>query len=230
VGLALEVGILADLNKNDAEGFEYHAGAISRLNGFLASCGLPQHSEPTECEVWSGEMLGYSGLHDLRRLAAHFDCQRTLPPPSNGESSEDSTLAAYFAAVEKKRPTLVSRLFRSGPTFRREFDHLIVHSDAEGYYLPHEFEGVLFPPSALQIPGGMVGSVPRLLRELDRLAELLEIPAHLSDGADELWEAADAPSANGDTWKRYGRESFGCVMLREACRRAMSTGAILVFC
>jgi hypothetical protein len=228
--LALEVGILADLKDNDPDGFEYHAGAISRVNTFLASRGLRQHSEPASCEVWSGEMLGYSGLHDLRRLAAHVDSKGGLPEPSTGDSSEDETLAAYFASVEGKRPPLISRLLRSGPSFRRGFDHLIVHSDAEGYYLPFEVDEVLFPPEASQIPGGMVGSAPKLLAELNRLAELLEIPSDLKEDADELWEAADTPSSGGGRWRRYGRESFGCVTLREGCRKAISAGALLVFC
>ena len=53
---------------------------MERLNGFLTSRGLPQHVEPQDCEVWSGEMIGYSGLHDLRRLAAHWDSGERLPP------------------------------------------------------------------------------------------------------------------------------------------------------
>lgn len=94
---------------------------------------------------------------------------------------------------------MLARLFGSAPEFRREFDHLIVHSDAQGYYLPIEFDEVLFPPSDLAIPGGMVGSAQRL------------------------------PIPDGETWQRYGRESFGCVALREGCRIAIASGAALAF-
>jgi hypothetical protein len=81
MGLALEVGILADLKEADPEGFEYHAAALARLNRFLESRELPPHCEPDDCEVWSGETIGYSGLHDLRRLAAYLDCDAPLPTP-----------------------------------------------------------------------------------------------------------------------------------------------------
>jgi hypothetical protein len=115
------------------------------------------------------------------------------------------------------------------PKFRRGFDHLIVHRDAEGYYLPFDFDEVLFPPGTLEIPGGMIGSASRLLAEIERLAQVLAIPVDTTADSEKLWQVADEPLPEGDLWQRYGRESFGCVMLREACRKAIAAGAALVF-
>lgn len=76
-------------------------------------------------------------------------------------------------------------------------------------YSPFAFDEVLFPPEDLEIPRGTVGSAPRLLAELDRLAAVLAIPDSLTAEWEELWEASDAPLPDGDTWQRYGRESSG---------------------
>src|SRR5688572_505740 len=67
MGLSLEVGILADLKEHDPEGAQQFREEFETLNRFLASEGLPPHHEPESCEVWSGDMWGYSGLHYLRR-------------------------------------------------------------------------------------------------------------------------------------------------------------------
>ena len=71
MGLGLEVGILADLRENDEEGYEYFRSQLDALNSCLQQANIPDHAEPEDCEVWSGEMFGYSGLHYLRRFAAH---------------------------------------------------------------------------------------------------------------------------------------------------------------
>jgi len=229
MGLNLEVGMLADLRENDEEGFEYHRVALEQLSSFLVDRGLPAHHEPLDCEVWSGDMIGYSGLHDVRRIAAYLDAGKPLPSPSSKNSAQDPCLEAYYASVVRGSPSMLARLFGRSPRFRHQFDHLIVHSDAEGYYLPTDFDEVLFPPADLEVPGGMVGSAQRLLAELDRIANALEIPPTLSDSSEELWEAADSPVMTGKVWQRYGRESYGCVVLREGCRRAITSGAALVF-
>jgi len=229
VGLDLSVGIIADLRASDpegAEGFEEYFSFVSLL---LKEEGLPQHVEPTECEVWGSQMFGYSGLHYLRRIAAHLDAGLPLPPPGNDQSSADPTLQAYFGDVLGKKQGFVQRLFKTYPRFARSFDHLIVHSDAEGFYLPQDFPRVLFADEK-KLPGGMLGSAPKLLAELDRLAEVLGVPEGLHSQSEELWEAADSQGEGDERWKRYGIESYSCVVLREACRKSLASGAAIVFC
>jgi hypothetical protein len=229
VGLSLSVGIVADLKANDPEGAEDFDEYFSFVGLLLKEAGLPQHVEPVECEVWDADMFGYSGLHYLRRIAAHMDAGLPLPPPGDDKSSDDPLLVAYFADVLGQKSGLVQRLFNRQPRFARSFDHLIVHSDAEGFYLPQDFPRVLFADDN-KLPGGMLGSAPRLLAELERLAEVLGVPESLHFQSEELWEAADSQGEGDALWERYGIESYSCVVLREACRRSLASGAAIVFC
>lgn len=228
VGLALSVGLLADLKENDAEGYDMFCEYFDGVNRLLAAHSLPSHTEPQEAEPWSAQMYGYSGLHCLRRLAAYLDSGIDLPQPADRNSSQDPRLEAYFGDVTGQSSGWLKRLVHR-PTFRREFDHLIVHSDAEGFYLPQDFRHVLFASGNAQIPGGMVGSTPRLLSECERLARVLEIPAHLTKDSEELWEAADSQGKGKAVWQRYGIESFTCVAMQAACKRSLETGAAIAF-
>lgn len=229
MGLALSVGILADLKANDPEGFKDFVGFFDSLNEFLKSIDLEVHNEPLDIEVWDAEMFGYSGLHRLRRLAAYIDSGLELPGPGGIHSSKDETLEAYFDDVIGKRTGFIGLLIRRKKKFRREFDHLIVHSDAEGFYLPVDFPNVLIASDDIEVPGGMVGSVPRLLSECERLARILNIPSSLTSDSEELWDAADTQGDGDVLWEQYGVESFTCVALNEACRRSIETGAAIVF-
>lgn len=230
MGLALCVGMLSDLKKNDEEGFKEFNKSFQALNNLLHENGLPSHNEPLGVEPWAAEMFGYSGLHYLRRLAAYVDCSKELPMPGDDDSSEDEILGAYFNHASSMMPGFLKSIFRVQNKFHREFDHLILHSDAEGFYLPLEFSEVLFAADEEIIPGGMVGSVPILLKECDRLAQILGIPDALTKDDDELWDAAEIQNEGKALWQLYGRESFVCVALREACRKSLETGAAVVFC
>jgi hypothetical protein len=90
MGLVLQVGILADLEGADAEGCEDFAGAFARLRSYLASLGLPPHEEPRGGDTWSAQMLGYSGLHHVRRIAAYLDCGRPLPKPAAKDDPDEA--------------------------------------------------------------------------------------------------------------------------------------------
>lgn len=228
MGLDVSVGFIADLRANDPEGAETFEEYFSFVGLLLKDAELPQHVEPLDCEVWGAQMFGYSGLHYLRRIAAHIDAGLPLPPPGNKESSADPLLGAYFDDVLGKKQSLMQRLFKKQPRFARSFDHLIVHSDAEGFYLPQDFPRVLFAADK-KLPGGMLGSVPRLLTELERLAEELGVPKSLHSQSEELWDAADSQGEGNAIWERYGIESYSCVVLREACRKSLATGAAIVF-
>ena len=229
MGLSLEVGILADLRDNDPGGEAAFRDSFEVLNRYLASIGMPAHREPSACEVWSADMIGYSGLHYLRRLAAHVDATATLPPPGDDTSPEDPILDAYFADVDGRRQGLLAGLFGRRRRFARQYDHLLVHGDSEGFYLPADFPRVLVPPREFPVPGGMVGSAPRLLEELTRLASLLAIPETVGPASEPLWEAVESQGEGEATWERFGIESHACVVLREGCRRCIASGAALVF-
>ncbi len=229
MGLALEVGMLADLRENDSEGYENYLNQFNVLNEYLANVGLPAHREPEICDVWSCDMYGYSGLHYLRRIAAHLDLTGKLPPPGDKESSHDITLQNYYKKAENKKSGFLAKLLPTSSKYRFSFNHLILHSDSDGFYLPIEFEEVLYPDSKLGIAGGMIGSSIKLLQECERLATELEIPSNIDENSDELLEATDMQGKSSVKWQKYGVESFTSVHLIKACKKSVETGAAIVF-
>src|SRR6185436_3680072 len=93
-------------------------------------------------------------------------------------------LYGHYASPEASR-----RWFgRSRPPHDR-FDHLLHHSDAEGFYVPVDFDGVLHCDDTLEISGLIVGSSQRLLAECIQLRDALAIPADLDPEDDALWAA-----------------------------------------
>jgi len=228
MGLDLSVGFGASLRQDDPEAADDLDQRFAGVARVLARHGLAPHVEPSACATWGSQMYGYSGLHYLRRIAAHLDAGLPLPPPGGAGSAQDPVLEAYFEDVQGKRPGLAQRLFGKRPRFARRFDHLIVHSDAEGFYLPQDFPKVLFADDE-EVPGGMLGSVPRLLAELERLAVVLGVPDDLHAQSEALWEACEDQGEGEARWEQYGIESFCCVVLREACRASLATGAAVVF-
>src|SRR5262245_10800290 len=110
MGLAVEVGYLADMLANDEEGADSFREDLTRLNDFLASVNLPQHREPEECEVSSFDMYGYSGIHYLRRVAAYLDLRGNLPPPGGENASKDEVMEEYFRLAGQREPGFIGKL------------------------------------------------------------------------------------------------------------------------
>jgi hypothetical protein len=224
MGLSVSVGILAELRELDAEGYEYRQRQFAKLNQALLAEGQPPHEEPDAPggrAPWSCAMWGYSGLHYLRRIAAHLWADQPLPPPGTEEDIRDP-----------KRDPFVDRAtsLTYSTTHPAAASHLIWHSDAQGYYLPRAFPDVLFPAVEYSIPGGMIGSAVRLEEECARLARVLEIPDGLDPEAPEVWECASQqgyPSAS--RWRMYGIETFTCLRLLRACEIAGESGCAVVF-
>jgi hypothetical protein len=96
LGLNLEVGILADLKRHDPDRYQNYREEFLRLNQFLVDSGLEHHQEPEDLpaeQVFSCQMWGYSGLHHLRRIAAHLAlgisqvcCEESRPSFSSSTS------------------------------------------------------------------------------------------------------------------------------------------------
>jgi hypothetical protein len=219
MGLNLEVGIIADLLVNDEEGAEHFSDEFAVLSRYLTSIHLQPHVDPTDVEVWSSDMYGYSGLHYLRRFAAHIHYTQKLPAPGDENASKDALLTRYCTDFDHSDPR---KAFGS-------FDHLLIHSDAEGYYIPQDFERVLIPGDSYPVAGGMVGSSQKLRDETRRLAALLDLPLDLDPEDEQVYEAAESQGTGSTTWKRYGRESYSCLRLYHAASHSITTGAAVVF-
>ncbi len=229
MGLSLLVGIVADLKEEDEEGYRWWKSDFDGLNKYLASVGLPRHEEPEDCEVWSRDMYGYSGLHYLRRIAAHLDLEGKMPGPGYEKAFSDAVLQRYCRLADTKKRGILGWLGIRPKPATRTFDHLIIHSDAEGYYLPIDFKDVLVPDESFRVPGGTIGSSVRLLDELRRLAEALQIPKELDIDDAESWVTEEGQGKGAEQWQRYAVESFSCLCLMGACEHSVKTGAVLVF-
>ncbi len=162
MGLAVEIGVLADLAINDPEGAGWFSDSFKGVNEVLAENDLPEHIEPKELpELKRRSALNsfpYSFIHHLRRVYARVvnDLDWIPVEVSDGEDP------ARDPFVEEE-----SMMFSS---------HLLCHSDAEGFYLPIDFDEVLIDETDQQrIPGGLVGSSYRLRDELTEIAPKLDI-------------------------------------------------------
>lgn len=224
MGLTICVGIPSEIRDGDPEYVEYFEQQMEAVNGVLESFGLPEHREPLDIEderTAEFEMDDDSGLHYLRRLAAHLALRGELPPPGDDAAASDAVLSDYYRIFEAS--------FTQGKAAGMPFQHLIVHGDAEGYYLPVEFDDVLIPDASLEIAGGMLGSSQALLRECRELARALELPEDLSPDDERVWSAADTQGEGETKWEQYGVESFTCLNLIRACEASVETGAAVVF-
>jgi hypothetical protein len=237
MGLGLEVGILEDLKDADEEGYAWYVGAFQSLNNVLRSKGLGEHVEPHELdEIFSCDMLSYSGIHYLRRIAVHLALDKPTPAPGNGETYRDIALTdEYFDS------------FNAGKDMK--YQHLIVHSDAEGFYVPIDFGHVIATPT-LRLSGGWVGSTQRLRAECTELARLLAMPLDMHYESDELsravaaqlqpasqsprrlwpWKRTETEHPGDVMWKQYATETYVCLRLLAACEVSLRNKAAIVFC
>ena len=214
----------SEIRESDQEYVEYFEQQVEAINGVLESFGLTPHHEPFDVEDESTlecEMIGYSGLHYLRRVAAYLALGKELPPPGDDGAASDPVLSDYYRIFDAS--------FARGQATGIPFQHLIVHGDAEGYYLPVEFDDVILPDASLEIAGGMLGSSHALLRECRELAQMLELPADLSFEDDAVWQAVESQGEGESKWERYGIESYTCLALMKACEASVATGAAVVF-
>jgi hypothetical protein len=218
MGLSIIVGVLADAESQDeADYVAYLQAQFAVIEDLLDRAGVGPWAEPEldPRDVLDGAMFGYSGLHTVRRLAVHLAETGTLPDPleEGHEATDDPLLRKAYTEVTGGS---------TGP-----FDHLLNHSDCEGYYVPVDFEQVIADD---RLVGVCLGSSVRLLAETRRIANALGLPEDLDPDSQEVLAACQArPPATGG-WQRYGIESHGCLQLIHAAKHSITTGAAIAFC
>ena len=145
---------------------------------YLRSEGLEEHVEPDEVDdIFSCHMLNYTGIHYLRRIAVHLALGKPNPVPGNRETYHNVALnEEYYES------------FNAGKDMK--YQHLLVHSDANGFYVPIDFKRVITTPT-LRLSGGWVGSPQRLQAECAELAGLLRMPLDMDYKSRELLSAAN---------------------------------------
>ena len=214
MGLAVGVGVLADLLENDREGAKWLDDGLVAANRLLEKAGLPSHTEPRMLERPSKRAsirsFPYSFIHYLRRAYAY----RIADPSWVASGVCDDVDPARDPILEQEMEMLRS--------------HLLCHSDAEGFYMPVDFRDVLFENSdGPGIPGGMLGSSYRLREELILVAPALGI--RLSDGrlSDEEAAIIDHVARSEDG---LCREHCSWLALYEAARISIELKTAIVFC
>ena len=214
VGLNIVVGILAGAEDDYAD---YVRAGFAVIRELLDRTGAGQWAEPelNERDVLEGDMWGYSGLHTLRRLAVHLAETGTLPGPlGEARMATDDPLLKKAYATWPGEP--------AGP-----FDHLIHHSDCEGYYVPVDFGQVILNE---RLAGGYLGSSVRLLAETRRIATAIGLPEDLDPDSEEVSAACDPDTQVTAGWQRYRIESYVCLRLIHAAKHSIATGAAIAFC
>jgi hypothetical protein len=213
MGLAICVGVLADLLENDPEGAQELANDIATANSLLAIAGQPQHDEPKVLPQLKSRArinsFPYSFIHYLRFTYAHV---------SQDPSWRATPLAEGYDPTSDLIVDDVSSMFES---------HLLCHSDCEGYYFPIDFDEVIFSDDDHELSGGMLGSSFQLRSELIQVAPAFGISLTSSG---ELEDAeADRINNLGESDECLYRELTSWIALFEACRISIEHRTAIVF-
>jgi hypothetical protein len=204
MGLAIGVGVLADLIVHDAEGAEWMRKSIAKLNKVLVENGLAAHHEPEKLPGMRRRSVSsypYSFLHYLRRAYA---CVVEGKPVRTGDITDEDLEFVQDVTID-----IMS-------------SHLLSHSDAEGFYVPQAFDHPLCDD---RLPGGFAGSLPELLKELERVAPAIGI--HCAKGKLAAGEKDKLARIEDDD--PLFREKIVWFSLFEAGALCMKHGTLMVF-
>jgi hypothetical protein len=241
MGLGLKVGLLADLDQNDPDSAEAKRHLFAAMAKAMADVGLVPHAEPKDCVIWDADGYRYTGLHALREVAGLV--WRGLPIPTDHPLTGTDTpnadalfTTAAAACAPERRQGLFERLLGEKRTARPPlppFAHLVLHSDADGFYVPVDFVQPLIP---LPAPAGTellwpLGSVQRLAAELEVLARALGLPDTLPDPDTllETWLESPSPGPITALWQAQPIATHSLIILRKACDHSLRTGAAIAF-
>ena len=239
MGLTVAVGLYAQNLAVGEEDEEFLNEPFNQLSEVLTENGMLSHTEPRTIpndEYFEAGMWGYNGMHALRRLAAHLSINGQLPQPAEyGAYSDDPVYVEFNRTHERYLESPLSKDFMG--LFRKKlppppYQHLIMHSDAEGFYVPQSFNEVIVDWTQPQRPGlgMMIGSSSKLLEECEALAKSLNLPADFDPEADEFLELLEAPPATGKPWQILPVEAHTVANLASAARASLKFGAAIQFC
>ncbi|MCA0313638.1 MAG: hypothetical protein LCH63_07325 [Candidatus Melainabacteria bacterium] len=214
MGLAIEVNILGQLLENgDEEGAAFFKEEFELVNKALKVHGLPAHVEPEEPLEFDslGSCLSfpYSFVHYLRTAMAYARNNRTrqqyLEDKPDGDENNELLQCELF---------------------EKTTSHIICHSDCEGYYLPLDFEDIIFADEDYQFAGGMLGSSKKVLEELLSCADFLGI--EISPDGDVAKEAKLQENDNFENDPLF-REKTVWLALYAAAKFSIAHNSAIVF-
>jgi hypothetical protein len=160
MSLAISVGLACGPD-DDPEAVAYHRKSLRQINRLLAAHGLPPHTEPENVPPFPfrGQPISFPYAwtpYFMRAVAFARRAPDQFTPVRDGED-----------------PSQHRHLDAELYTFAES--HLICHSWTEGYYVPIDFADWLCDNRKGGLPGRILGSSQRGLRELVQTAPLLGI-------------------------------------------------------
>lgn len=244
MGLTVEVGHLADMMAHDPAGAEWALADFEAINEALQAKSLTAHEEPAKGEPWSADMFGYASLSALREVAALTWAGLSIPHDRliDGEETDqsDALVADFLEHLSgSAQLTLLGRALRNffkakEPPKKPPFLHLIMHSDHDGYYVPVAFETPIVAKRVTDETEHLwpLGSVFGLEAEVNRLANILELPIEMTHQDKALLAFLEAPATASDAalWQAQPLAAHACALLRDACHQSLTTGAAIRFC
>ncbi|MEM9539847.1 MAG: hypothetical protein AAGA60_10075 [Cyanobacteria bacterium P01_E01_bin.42] len=186
MGLAISVGILADLLKNDPEGAEYRESYFKDISECLTRLGFETWEEPREFTVRPRPhfySFSYSFLHYLRRRFAYIQ---------DGEGHRE------FGTREE----VIDRVYDWYA--EDSYHHLLYHSDCDDCYVPVDFPRVINALDDHELIEEIfgkntaicIGSSIRLLAELREIAPYLGIEMNGDEVCDREFQRIHEESYN----------------------------------
>ncbi|MBX9669388.1 MAG: hypothetical protein K2X93_17330 [Candidatus Obscuribacterales bacterium] len=139
-------------------------------------------------------------------------------------------IARHGAAPDEPEPSLISHelneMYQGRLPFA-PFQHIINHSDSDGYYIPVDFESP-FKFNAPSMSGGSfecdAGSSHALLRELDELNKYLKMPG---DYGELCGSGRVQQEIRGD---KFETEKWVWAVMRWLARESVEKNLLLEFC
>lgn len=168
---------------------------------------------------------GYDSFHDLRCWLRN---QQTHSPMYDAEGKYNCEPLERLW-VESPRFSLGSkiwwRLFNDTAGPHAMAPHLFYCNDSHAVFVPWDFEHPVYveEDTKSSLLFRSVGSTPRLLAELDDVAQLLQLPENLPFG--ELWDT----DSNGPPWIAHARVASLCNDFRHLTRRAIQRTEFINF-
>ncbi|UAY37933.1 hypothetical protein LAJ61_04550 [Moraxella osloensis] len=207
--MSLYIGVnkLAEMKQLEEEGFAHYQQVFSHLNQVLKDKGLPTYREPDEPIAEKSraplKSFPYLWLHYLRWVEVQIshNPQTRLTPINDDELRANLQDVDYVDFMD---------------------DPLINHADNEGYYLPVDFDEVLYDKAQNQD----IGSSQQLMAVLQDIASYLGI--QLVDGQLSDPEMTRL-SQIIDSQQDFYREIAVWVALFEASRLSIKYQTAIVF-
>ncbi len=222
MGMGLSIGYHQG-NDDAPDEQEEFAQEMSLLNDLLAGAGLPRHVENLAYEFWCADMVGFRAIPRLKRLAATIELEDMLPAPLGGSMEiEFDIVEDYF---ERGFPASWSKKKRA--SLSNKFEHLLWHNDVEGYYVPVDFERVLYDSSESPVTGEFVGSCQRLLVECKELLARVGAPEGVTQHDDMIHEAISSDTVS-EGWLAYAIEVHTCLIFKEAAELSIAGQTAIV--